>query len=82
VYTEQIIALQVMCYGVETWFDCAPTHKKKLQIIPGVIPPLAALHEDTNMPRIEDFGDRIRDKFSQFSENALILAYVSLRAIL
>jgi hypothetical protein len=23
----------ILCFGVETWFDCAPTHKNKLQII-------------------------------------------------
>jgi hypothetical protein len=73
-------------YGVETWFDCAPTHKKKLQIIQNKCLKIiqnrhwrystAALHEETNMPRIENFGDRIRDKFlqrSRLSENSLIL---------
>jgi hypothetical protein len=76
----------ILCYGVETWFDCAPTHKKKLQIIQNKCLKIiqnrhwrystAALHEETNMPRIEEFGDKIRDKFlqrSRFSENPLIL---------
>jgi hypothetical protein len=76
----------ILCYGVETWFDCATTHKKKLQIIQNKCLKIIknrhwrystdALHEETNMPRIEDFGIKIHDKFmhrSRFSENPLIL---------
>jgi hypothetical protein len=57
----------IRCYGVETWFDCAPTHKKKLKIIQNKCLKriqkhhwrfsTAALHEETNMPRVEEFGE-------------------------
>jgi hypothetical protein len=50
----------ILCYGVETWFDCAPTHKKKLQIIQNKCLKIIknrhwrystdTLHEETNMP--------------------------------
>jgi hypothetical protein len=67
----------ILCYGVETWFDCAPTHKKKKLIRNRHWRySTAAMHDETNKPRIEDCSDRICDKFlqhSRFSENPLFL---------
>jgi hypothetical protein len=79
----------ILCYGVETWFDCTvhrTVAKKKLNFIQNKCLKIIqnrhwryftdALHEETNIPKIKDFGDRIREKFlqrSQFSENPLIL---------
>jgi hypothetical protein len=64
----------ILCYGVETWFDCAPTHKKKLQIIQNKC--LKIIQNHHWRYSTEEFGDKFRDKFlqrSRFSENPLIL---------
>jgi hypothetical protein len=70
----------ILCYGVETWFDCAPTHKKKLQIIQNKCLKIienrhwrystATLHEDTDIPKIEDFGSKICGKFKLRCRNS------------
>jgi hypothetical protein len=79
----------ILCYGVETWFNCATTHKKKLQIIQNKCLKIIKnrhwrystfdLHQETNMPMIEAFGEKIYGNFMQrcrFSENPLILDIV------
>jgi hypothetical protein len=76
----------ILTYGVETWYNCAATHKKKLQIIQNKCLKIIEnrhwrystfdLHQETNIPLIEDFGNKIYQKFlnqCQFSENPLIL---------
>jgi Reverse transcriptase (RNA-dependent DNA polymerase)/Endonuclease-reverse transcriptase len=76
----------ILCYGVECWYDCAATHRRKLQIIQNKQLKIimnrhwrystAALHEETGIPLIEEFGNRITERFfhkTRFSENPLIL---------
>lgn len=76
----------ILCYGIETWHDCAATHRRKLQIIQNKCLKIimnrhwrfstAALHEETGVPLIEDFSEKICGRFferSRFSENPLIL---------
>ena len=76
----------ILCYGIETWFDCAKTHRKKIQIIQNKQLKIilnrhwrhstAALHEEAGVPLIEDFGRKITDRFfhkCRFSENPLIV---------
>jgi hypothetical protein len=59
----------ILCYGVETWYNCAATHKKKLQIIQNKCLKIIKnrhwrystfdLHQETNIPMIEAFGEKI-----------------------
>jgi hypothetical protein len=76
----------ILCYGIETWFDCAATHRRKIQIVQNKQLKIilnrhwrhstAALHEEAGVPLIEDFGRKITEKFfhkSRFSENPLIV---------
>jgi Reverse transcriptase (RNA-dependent DNA polymerase)/Endonuclease-reverse transcriptase len=76
----------ILCYGIETWFDCAVTHRKKVQIFQNKQLKIilnrhwrhstVALHEEAGVPLIEDFSRKITERFfhkSQFSENPLIL---------
>jgi Reverse transcriptase (RNA-dependent DNA polymerase) len=75
----------ILCYGVETWYHCAYTHKKKLQIIQNKCLKIimnrnwrystAALHEESNIPLIEEFSEKIYSKFidkCRFSHNPMI----------
>jgi hypothetical protein len=76
----------ILCYGVETWYNCAATHKKKLQnkclkIIKNRHWRYSTFdfHQETNIPIIEAFGEKIYGKFMQrcrFSENPLILEFI------
>jgi hypothetical protein len=79
----------ILCYEVETWYDCAATHKSKLQIIQNKCLKIIKhrhwrystfdLHQETNIPMIEAFGEKIYEKFMQrcrFSENPLILEII------
>jgi hypothetical protein len=76
----------ILTYGVEVWHDCAATHRRKLQIVQNKCLKIinnrnwrystSALHEESGMPLIQDFGIKICDRFSQksrFSNNPLIL---------
>jgi hypothetical protein len=80
----------ILCYGVETWYHCAYTHKKKLQIIQNKCLKIimnrnwrystAALHEETNIPLIEGFSEKIYSKFiakCRFSLNPMIASIAS-----
>jgi hypothetical protein len=63
----------ILCYGVETWYNCAATHKKKHQIIQNKCLKIIKnrhwrystfdLHQETNIPMIEAFGEKIYEKF-------------------
>jgi hypothetical protein len=72
----------ILCYGVEKWYNCAATLKKKLQIIQNKCLKIIKnrhrrystfdLHQETNIPMIKAFGEKIYEKFMQrcrFSEN-------------
>ena len=76
----------ILCYGIETWFDCAATHRRKIQIVQNKQLKIilnrhwrhstVALHEEAGIPLINDFGKKLTDKFfhkSRFSENPLIV---------
>jgi hypothetical protein len=75
----------ILCYGVETWYHCAYTHKKRLQIIQNKCLKIimnrhwrfstSTLHEETNIPLLEEFSERVYSKFiakCRFSGNPLI----------
>jgi hypothetical protein len=71
----------ILCYGVEAWFNCAITHKKKLQIMQNKCLKIIKnrhwrystfdLHQETNVPMIESFGEKMQ--CCRFSENPIIL---------
>jgi hypothetical protein len=76
----------ILCYGLECWFDCAATHRRKIQIIQNKQLKIImdrhwrhsteALHEEAGVPLIEEFIQKILQKFCHkipFSENPLIL---------
>jgi hypothetical protein len=75
---------QLICNGVETWYHCAHTHKKKLQLIQNMCLKIimnsnwrystAALHEETNILLMEGFSEKMFSKFSakcRFSHNPM-----------
>jgi Reverse transcriptase (RNA-dependent DNA polymerase) len=75
----------ILTYGVETWHDCAATHRRKLQIIQNKCLKIinnrhwrystSALHDESGVPLIQDFGNRIIERFllrSRSSDNPLI----------
>jgi hypothetical protein len=62
----------ILCYGAETWFNCAAN--KCLKIIKNRHWRYSTfdLHQETNMPMIEAFGEKMYGNFMQrcrFSEN-------------
>jgi hypothetical protein len=67
----------ILCYDIETWFDCAATLRRKIQIVQEKQLKIilnrywrhftAALHEEACVPLIENFGRKITENFFQKS---------------
>jgi hypothetical protein len=79
----------ILCYLVECWYDCAATHRRKIQIVQNKQLKIImdrhwrhsteALHDEAGVPLIEDFSERIVEKFFHkilFFENPLILGLI------
>jgi hypothetical protein len=79
----------ILCYGVECWYDCAATHRRKIQIVQNKQLKIImdrhwrhsteALHEETGVPLIDYFSQKIVENFFHkilFFENPLILGLI------